>query len=127
MPTYSKPHLPYDQQLTLLASRGMTNSDRGMALRALKRIGYYRLSAYTYTLRDQLPVEESGKNRTRSDHFVSGASFEDVLKLYEFDRKLRQCLLDGLEALEVGLAVHVGYVVGKHDPFAHLMRTIWTR
>ncbi|MHA7305632.1 Abi family protein [Arthrobacter sp. TMN-49] len=53
---------------------------------------------------------------------LPGASFDEVLKLYEFDNKLRQCLLDGLETLEVGLAVHVGYVVGKHDPFAHLMR-----
>lgn len=122
MATYSKPHLPFDQQLKLLVSRGMSYSDRGAALRALKRIGHYRLSAYTYTLREQIPVGEASVNRTRSDQFIAGASFDEVLKLYEFDRRLRLCLLDGLETLEVGLAVHVGYVVGKHDPFAHLIR-----
>lgn len=122
MVAYSKPHLPYDQQLNLLISRGMTYSDRGTALRALKRIGYYRLSAYTYTLRGPLPESESNASATRSDRYVDGASFDDVLKLYEFDRKLRLCLLDGLETLEVGLAVNIGYTVGKHDPFAHLIR-----
>lgn len=122
MVEYSKPHLPYDRQLRLLTSRGMTYSDRGAALRALKLVGYYRLSAYTYTLREPLPVDERRPGGTRSDRYVEGATFEGVLKLYEFDRKLRLCLLDGLETLEVGLAVQVGYTVGKHDPFAHLMR-----
>ncbi|MBE9404221.1 hypothetical protein IOE58_08485 [Brachybacterium sp. Marseille-Q2903] len=39
---YSKPHLPYDQQVRLLASRGLDVGSEREAVRALKRIGYYR-------------------------------------------------------------------------------------
>ncbi|POH73072.1 hypothetical protein CVS27_13005 [Arthrobacter glacialis] len=100
--------MPYDEQLKLMASRGMAYSDRGTAWRALRRIGCYRLFAYTYTLRAPVSGAEPGPSKTRSDQFVGGASFDDVLKLYEFDRKLGLCLLEGLESLEVGLAVHIG-------------------
>lgn len=72
MVEYSKPHLPYDQQLKLLTSRGMTYSDRGAAVRALKRVGYYRLSPYTCTLREPLPVDERRPSGTRSDRYLEG-------------------------------------------------------
>ncbi|WP_082177596.1 Abi family protein [Arthrobacter sp. RIT-PI-e] len=123
MRRYSKPHLPYDQQLQRMAERGMQYSDRGIALRALKRIGYYRLSAYSYPFRAPLdPARPRGGIDGRSDSFLEGTSFSDVLALYEFDQKLRRCLQDGLECLEVGLAVQIGYVAGKRDPFVHLMK-----
>jgi abortive infection bacteriophage resistance protein len=40
---YSKPHLPYEDQLDLLIRRGLACSDRAGTLYWLKRIGYYRL------------------------------------------------------------------------------------
>ncbi|WP_449371797.1 Abi family protein [Arthrobacter psychrolactophilus] len=75
----------------------MSYSDRGAAFCALKSISYYRLSAYTYALREQSPLSEAGMRRPRSDQFIAGTSFDDVHKLYNFDRKLRRCLLHGLE------------------------------
>lgn len=123
MGQYSKPHLPYDQQLSLLVSRGMTYSDQGLVLRTLKRVGYYRLSAYSYPFRE--PVNKQHPNGAldgRSERFLDGTTFEQVAALYEFDSKLRSCLGHALETLEVGLAVHIGYVAGKRDPFVHLDR-----
>lgn len=121
--SYSKPHLPYDQQLQTMAARGMHYSDRGVALRALKRVGYYRISAYSYPFRAPLNLNEPrGGADGRSDAFLPGTDFSSVLALYDFDRKLRAILADALECLEIGLAVQIGYVAGKRDPFVHLMR-----
>ena len=107
-----------------MAARGMHYSDRGIALRALKRIGYYRLSAYSYPFRAPLnPGDPRGGADGRSDAFLSGTSFSSVLSLYDFDHRLRTSLRDALECLEIGLAVQIGYVAGKRDPFVHLKRT----
>lgn len=108
-----------------MASRGMTYSDRGLALRTLKRVGYYRLSAYTYPFRE--PVNKqvpNGAQDGRSENFLPGSTFEQAVALYNFDSKLRSCLGTAMETLEVGLAIHMGYVAGKRDPFVHLKRSL---
>jgi abortive infection bacteriophage resistance protein len=112
-----KPHLPFDQQLERFRSRGLTYDSYSAAMAALKRIGYYRFSGYAYPFRSPLEAIEMGK--LRSEVFVPGARFEDAVKLYNFDEKLRLVLLEGLNAIEVGLAVRVGYALGKRDPLAH--------
>ena len=117
---YIKPHLRYDEQLSLLAGRGLSYDDRAAAIRALKSIGYYRLSAYTYALRQPGPETQDGSRPIRSDEFVAGANFEDVLTLYRFDNHLRNCLLDGLQQIEVGMRVRIGHQLGKADKFGHL-------
>jgi abortive infection bacteriophage resistance protein len=115
-----KTHLPYDEQLALIVSRGMAYSDRRVAMLALKRIGYYKLSAYTYPFRAPIASAQDSAGRSRSDTFVPGSTLEDALKLYAFDEKLRMILLEGLNAVEVGLAVKIAYVLGKRAPMAHL-------
>jgi abortive infection bacteriophage resistance protein len=49
---YSKPHLPYGDQVDLLIRRGLDGQDRGRALRCLKQIGYYRVSVYFIPFKD---------------------------------------------------------------------------
>ena len=114
-----KPHLPFDQQLDRLRSRGLVYESHPSALAALKRIGYYRFSAYAYPFRAALETGSSN-GKSRSDEFVAGARFEDAVKLYNFDEKLRLVLLDGLNTVEIALAVRVGYSLGKRSPLAHL-------
>ncbi len=114
---YAKPHLTYQDQVRKLAERGMDVADEGTAVAALKRIGYYRLSAYTYVFR--LPGQPSGSSR-RSDEFVAGATLKNAVDLYDFDHRLRRTLMDGLQQLEVGLRVKVGYRLGARSPLAHL-------
>jgi len=82
MPTtaYTKPFLTYSQQLDLLETRGLTINDRTDALVHLKEINYYRLSAYSLTLR-------------KHDVFNAGTSFDDIVYLYLFDDQLRDIIL----------------------------------
>jgi abortive infection bacteriophage resistance protein len=113
---YAKPHLDYNDQVSLMIARGLHIPDRTIAVRALQRIGYYRLSAYTYPLR--APATDG--TSARQAEFVAGARLHDVLALYEFDDRLRTLLLSGLQRLEIILRVQVGYTLGKVDPHAHL-------
>ncbi|MCL2092310.1 MAG: Abi family protein [Micrococcales bacterium] len=112
-----KPYLTYDQQVDLLVSRGMTVPDRQAAIDALCRIGYYRLSAYTYVFR---PPATDGEQSRRSDRFVEGTTFAHALGLHDFDDRLRSVLQTGLQQLEVALRTQVGHELGRKHPLAHL-------
>lgn len=119
---YDKPHLSYDQQLALMRDRGLAVADHPRAIQGLKRIGYYRLSGYTFPLRtlEENPQQAKGKQQKRGETFIEGASFEDAVALHDFDHRLRGILLDGLQQLEVGLKVKIGYTLGKRGALAHL-------
>ncbi len=122
-PRYQKPHLTFDEQLDLLAARGLAIPDRDSARAALSAIGYYRLSAYLYPLRSWLPEDERGTASPashRSNEFVQGAEFRHAVDLWNFDRKLRLTLLDAMERIEISLRTSVAYVLGRRDPFGHL-------
>lgn len=116
---YDKPHLTYDRQLARLGDRGLSIADPAAAIADLKRIGYYRLSGYLYPFR--LPALSPAKHGPqRLDEFASGASFDDGVALHDFDRRLSHVLLDGLQQVEIGLRVRIGYTLGKHGALAHL-------
>lgn len=115
-----KPWLPFKKQLELLESRGMIVEDRSAAEDYLRRVAYYRLSGYWYPLRridkrasivKQAPV--------RLDEFEEGSRFEDVVRLYVFDKKLRLLALDALERIELAVRVDVAHLLGRQDPLAH--------
>lgn len=107
-------------QLALLKGRGLLVDNESAALDYLARIGYYRLSGYWYPLREiDKHASLQLKRPVRSDHFVSGSHFEDVVKLYVFDKKLRLMALDALERIEMALRVDVAHLLGERDPQAH--------
>ena len=110
---YSKPALPIDQQLDLLIQRGLEVGERAEALHYLTHINYYRLRAYW------LPFERPSKE---GEHrFVAGTRFEDVLRLYIFDRELRLLLMDLIERVEVSMRTHWAHAQAmRHGPHAHL-------
>ena len=90
---YEKPPLNEDELLNLLGERGLRIPDRGRAARYLRHIGYYRLSPY------MRPLQDNG-----TDHgFRKGTQFDDVLRLYVFDRSLRLLVMDALERVEVAV------------------------
>lgn len=115
---YTKPHLSFEDQLARLESRGLVVQDRVSALRSLRDIGYYRLSAYLHTLREYKSDALLGHD-DRLDTYVPGSTFELVLELWRFDRRLRLDLLDALEHVEVALRTSVAYQAGLLDPFVH--------
>ncbi len=69
---FNKPPKTFDEQVTLLESRGMVIEDLSRAKRYLSHLNYYRLAAYW------LPFEE-----THSPHcFKPDTQFNTVLEHY---------------------------------------------
>lgn len=105
---YNKPALTFRQQLELLEKRGLAIADRPAAEATLADTNYYRLSAYC------IPFQKE------RDVFLPGATFEKVRALYEFDRKLRSCVVQGLERFEIAFKTTVAnYLADKYGVFAH--------
>lgn len=96
---YPKPAQTPSELLAHLQSKGLSVPDKSRALEALQHIGYYRLLIY------MRPLQDGHKN------FNAGTAFEDVLNLYEFDRKLRLLCLDAVERIEVALRAAIGNVL----------------
>lgn len=105
-----KTHLTIDEQLRLLESRGLEITDRARAARHLRRIGYYRLSAYCWPF---LISDADGKR------FVRGTAFRHVAALYVFDKKFRLLVLDALERIEIAGRAASVYLLGQRHPLAH--------
>ena len=92
-PRYAKPPLSLEDQVKLLVSRGMTIPDPERAKHYLKFIGYYKLSGYFRFFAD--PADD------KREQIRAGTTFDDVLALYIFDRKLRVLLMDAFERIEI--------------------------
>jgi abortive infection bacteriophage resistance protein len=84
---YAKPYLSVADQVRLLERRGMVIADRPKTEEYLRRIGYYRLSAYWYPFRERRQ-DPSGKFLI-GDNFKPGTDFKTVVNLYAFDKALR--------------------------------------
>lgn len=90
---FAKPALSVEDQIRVLEERGLAVGDAARAKTYLGFIGYYRLSGYYRYYAD---YDDPDLKR-----FRAGTSFEDVLALYIFDRKLRGLISDALERIEV--------------------------
>ncbi|GCE76879.1 Abi family protein [Cellulomonas biazotea] len=119
MVAYSKPYLTFDEQVDRLEQRGL-DLDRGFALDALERIGYYRLSAYWYPYRiPDTSASAALGSPVRSDRVRPGTTLEQVVSLYDFDRRLKLLLMDAIERVEVAVRVQLAHTLGAADAFAH--------
>ena len=105
----------YEEQVDLLSARGMRIGDRHKAVERLRGVNYYRLSGYWYPFR-KLRIDGSG----RTDRFLEGTSFEDVVRLYDFDARLRISVFAALSSLEIRLRALLGHELGRVDPLIHL-------
>lgn len=114
-----KPWKTIEEQLGILRSRGLQIEDPDRAKRYLLRLGYYRLSGYWYPFRQLRPENQRQGAKLRSDNFMTGSRFGDLITLYVFDKKLRLLALDALERIEMALRVDVAHLLGKADPLAH--------
>lgn len=65
--------------------------------RYLSQISYYRFSAYC------LPFEALSESGERTHSFRTGTTFDEILALYIFDRKLRLLVLEAIERIEVSV------------------------
>jgi abortive infection bacteriophage resistance protein len=110
MGQFTKPAESIAQQIARLQARGIVIGDLAAAQHALEHISYYRLRAYW------LPFEVDPTNPCHT--ILPGTTLETVLSLYDFDRRLRLLLLDGIEFIEVSArgswAHHMAMTYGSH-------------
>jgi abortive infection bacteriophage resistance protein len=119
MPAHDKPFKNLDQQIELLAERGMDIGDQESARNFLSSIGYYNFSGYAYPFREIEAVHPHRKV-VRSQKYISGISFDHIAKLFEFDRRLAQLISEGLAAFELKLRTAIALSLGERDPLGHL-------
>lgn len=95
---YSKPPLSIADQIHRLKQRGLTFNDETKAAHYLSNISYYRLRAYTYSFQD---------NENPEHPFIEQVSFEDIISLYVFDRRLRLLIFNAIEKVEIALRTKI--------------------
>ena len=98
----------YDQQIDIFRKRGLVISSEDRAICILKQVSYYRLSAYTLTLK-------------KDNVFFSGVTIDRVYALYEFDRKLRSLIMGALESIEIAFRTEIAYLLAhKYGTMGYL-------
>ncbi|MFC3773738.1 Abi family protein [Paenibacillus sp. GCM10012303] len=93
-----KPPTTYDKQIEILRSRGLIISDEARALSILKRVNYYRFTAYALTFK-------------QDDVFFTDTTFDKIYRHYEFDTRLRQHLMKVVEYVEISFRTHLSYTI----------------
>lgn len=94
----------------MLQARGVTVEDIAFAELVLSSVSYYRFSAYLYPYR----------KRDGETGYELGTSFQKCWQLYHFDRRLRLCVLDAVERVEVAIKTRIVNTLStKYGPFAY--------
>ena len=110
MTQYTKTYQSPSQLLALLKARGLTVNDSAKAENYLRRIGYFRFSAYLY------PLLTIPKDR---HIFKNGSSFNQALNMYRFDRQLRLLMFNQIEKIEVAVRSAIVNITSREtgNPF----------
>lgn len=93
--SFQKQSKTYQELVQILKDRNLVIADEGKAVDFLSKVHYYRLSAYF------LPFQST------KDHFGTNSTFEDIVRLYEFDMELRKFVFFYIERVEVALRAKI--------------------
>ena len=104
---YTKPPLPFQDQLNQLISRGLVVNNQSKAISYLNSISYYRISAYF------LPYQ------LKKDTFNANTTFTQIIQTYMFDKDLRLLVFDCIERLEIAIRTQFIYSMALHYNDAH--------
>jgi abortive infection bacteriophage resistance protein len=106
---FNKPPISIPEQVALLQRRGLVVTNTNQAISYLSNINYYRLRAYTYPFQNNTLLEQP---------FIADITFDDIIQLYVFDRKLRIFVFDAIEKIEIALRsqmiYHESILEGSH-------------
>ncbi len=97
---YSKPSVSFENQIIRLKERGLIVKDKQAALSYLSNISYYRLRAYTYPFQNNSDIGHP---------FNISVTFEEIIELYKFDRRLSQLVFGALEKIEIAMRTQIIY------------------
>ena len=110
MAHYTKTYTSPSQLVSLLQSRGLCIENAARTENYLRHIGYYRFSAYLYPL----------LTTPKENHvFKSGATFNQALTMYRFDRHLRLLMFNQIEKIEVAVRSAIVNITSREtgNPF----------
>jgi abortive infection bacteriophage resistance protein len=100
----------YDEQISLLQSRGLVIRSVDTAKNQLKQYGYYNLiNGY----KDQF------LNKRYPETYHPGTTFDEIVSLYAFDYNLRSLLLEALFLIEKNVKSNISYVFSSSYGEAH--------
>ncbi len=103
-----KPFKSTEEQIELLKDRGLEISAERYAFDILRKLNYYRLSAYSLTLRID-------------NRFYEGISFDKIVELYNFDSEFRHIILKYTPDIEFSFRVYIAYHhTQKYSPLGYL-------
>ena len=106
---FNKTPATIKQQIEILRQRGCIIDDEEYARKCLTNINYYRLAYYFAPF-----LERKGKYR-------DGTTFEQIMKVYDFDRVLRRMLMTYLEEIEISMrAIISNYHAMKYGALGYL-------
>ncbi|MGB3313623.1 MAG: Abi family protein [Albidovulum sp.] len=92
LPPYTKPHASASDRVQHLRAKGLSILRPNVAARKIEMIGYERLRIYFLSRRDHTLA---GKP------FLPGTSYNDILKIYECDAKLRAACFSAVGQFEI--------------------------
>lgn len=113
-----KKPLTYGEQIALIRKKGFVIYDDEIedCITFLKKVNYYRLSAYF------LPFMRPDRT------FEEGVSFFRLRRIYEFDSRLRSLIFEVIEDVEVCLRTQLSYYVSqKYGAFGYLNDAMYSR
>lgn len=104
-----------DEQVKLLAGRGMIFDDIPKAKEILGDIGYYHFGFFSFPFEKSYPQKNN-----RSHEVVPGTTFKQVHDLYVFDSQLRFILTRALTRIEINIRTRITNMGSMHyinDPW----------
>lgn len=118
MKPYNKPPLSIDEQLSLLKKRGLIINNYEFAKNVLSNLNYYSLSGYLYVF------EKQSNTRT---HIFENVTFEEVIRFFNTDVKIRQLILSCVSYVEVYMKNIIArtFVETQNDPFYNYKTNIY--
>lgn len=109
-----KPSLSWDEQVSLMVSRGLAVDDRAECARFLAASNYYRFSGYARYFQN---APHLGDN-----DFHPGTTLDEIRAVYDADEALRTALVRPLARVELMLRSHVARVIAdEHGPYGRYL------
>lgn len=88
--------LSFEEQADRLISQGLICS-KNKLIQKLKAVNYYRLKGYWYPFREKI------SDNPPTHRFKTNTNFDNIWRLYRFDRKLKLLVFDAIERVEISI------------------------
>ena len=103
-----KPSCSIKELLDIMIDRGVIVRDYNNALDIIRRTGYYRLSAYTLSLK-------------KDDVFYPETTFDNIYELYRCDDAFRKIVFDYASYVEIAFRAYISQELSqKYGPLGYL-------